>query len=94
MFIVLLEFGPNKALAGQHMAGHNAWLARGFEEGVFAFAGSIQPAAGGAIIAHHTTADALRARVEADPFVAEGVVVAEILAVKPSRVDERLAFLA
>nr|WP_207620386.1 hypothetical protein [Oharaeibacter diazotrophicus] len=75
------------------MDGHNAWIRRGFDEGVFLLVGSIQPNVGGAILAHGTSLEALEARVREDPFVAEGVVGAEILTVSPSRTDERLAFL-
>ena len=35
----------------------------------------------------------LQARVEADPFVVENVVTAEILEIDPARADERLGFL-
>ena len=37
---------------------------------------------------------ALEAFVAEDPFVAEGVVVAEIHEIAPARTDDRLAFLA
>ena len=93
MFVVLLRFAANKAGAAQHMAGHNDWLRQGFDDGVFTLAGSLQPSAGGAIVAHGLSHDDLRARVEADPFVAQGVVSAEILEITPSRTDVRLAFL-
>jgi hypothetical protein len=35
----------------------------------------------------------LQARVDADPFVAENVVSAEIMEIAPARADERLGFL-
>lgn len=94
MFIVLLRFSTNRAQAAALMAAHGAWLKRGFEEGVFLLAGSLEPKAGGAILAHHTTREDLRTRVNEDPFVAEHVVSAEILEISPARADERLAFLA
>lgn len=93
MFIVLLRFSRNVGRAGELMAGHNAWLKRGFAEGVFLLAGSLQPKLGGAILAHAATLPELRARVDEDPFVAERVVEAEILPVAPGKADERLAFL-
>lgn len=93
MFIVLLKFSDNKAQASQFMDGHNAWLKRGFDEGVFLLAGSLQPQLGGAILAYQTTLVQLQARVVADPFVEAGVVVAEILEVSPSKVAESMAFL-
>lgn len=94
MFVVLLKFSTNKAKAGQFMEGHNAWLQQGFADGVFLLAGSIKPGQGGAILAHATSAEDLQQRVNADPFVAEDVVRAEILEIAPSKADARLNFLA
>lgn len=93
MFTVLLRFGANKAKAGEFMDAHNAWIQRGFDDGVFLLVGSLQPAQGGAVVAHNTTRDALQQRVADDPFVAAGVVDAEILEIAPGRADDRLAFL-
>ncbi|KQX01618.1 hypothetical protein ASC94_03115 [Massilia sp. Root418] len=93
MFVITLRFSHNKHLAPQHMDGHKAWLGKGLADGVFLLAGSLQPSAGGAIIAHNTSLTALRERVALDPFVAEGVAGAEILEITPSLTDERLAFL-
>lgn len=94
MFVVLLKFSANKVKAGQFMDGHNAWLRQGFADGVFLLAGSIKPGLGGAILAHGVSADDLQQRVNADPFVAEDVVRAEILEIAPSKADDRLNFLA
>ena len=55
MFVVLLRFSDKKGQAGQFMEGHNAWLRRGFEEGVFLLAGGLQPNSGGGILAHNTS---------------------------------------
>jgi uncharacterized protein YciI len=93
MFIVQLKFSSNKASAPQHMKAHKAWLARGFDDGVFLLAGSIEPGLGGAIIAHKILLSELQARVKEDPFVAGNVVTAEIIEIEPSRADERLQFL-
>jgi uncharacterized protein YciI len=94
MFIVLLRFASNKVQASQFMEGHKAWLARGFEDGVFVLAGSLPPNLGGGILARGATRAELQERVDRDPFVAEGVVSAEIVELTPSRTDERLQFLA
>jgi len=93
MFVVLLRFSEAKARAPQFMDGHNAWIKRGFDDGVFLVAGSLQPDAGGAILAHNTSLAELEARVSDDPFVAEDVVRAEVLEITPARTDERLGFL-
>ncbi|WP_129664253.1 hypothetical protein [Phytoactinopolyspora endophytica] len=93
MFVVLLRFSDNKSAAGQHMAGHQEWIGRGFGDGVFLLVGSIQPSAGGAILAHGTSLADLQRRVDEDPFVAEGVVSAEIIEIDAAKTDDRLSFL-
>jgi uncharacterized protein YciI len=94
MFIVLLRFSDNRDKAGQFVKGHNEWIERGFQDGVFVLVGSLQAKAGGGIVALNTSLSELRGRVNDDPFAAEGVVSAEILQLTPSRVDERLKFLS
>ena len=93
MFVVLLKFAGNKGKAGQFMEPHKAWLQRGFDDGIFLLAGSLQPSLGGAIMAHNSSMPDLQERVNADPFVVEGVVSAEILEISPSSVDDRLKCL-
>jgi uncharacterized protein YciI len=93
MFVVLLKFSGNKGQAGQFMDGHKEWLKRGFDEGVFLLAGSLQPNSGGGILAHNTSLPDLQGRVKADPFVEKDVVSAEILEIAPSKADERLQFI-
>ena len=93
MFVVLLKFSGNKGQAGQLMDSHKEWIERGFDDGVFLLAGSLQPNSGGGIMAHNTSLSDLQSRVNDDPFVAENVVSAEILEIAPSRTDERLDFL-
>jgi uncharacterized protein YciI len=93
MFVVTLRFSKNKSQAAQYMDAHKAWIRKGVEAGVFLLVGSLQPSAGGAIIAHDISLAALQERVALDPFVAEGIVDADILEITPSLTDERLAFL-
>lgn len=93
MFVVLLKFSANKAQAGQFMQGHNEWIKRGFDDGVFLLTGSLQPKLGGGILAHNTSLPELQTRINGDPFVAENVVSAEILEITPAKSDERLKFL-
>jgi len=92
MFVITLRFA-DKARAPQFMDGHNAWIRQGFDDGVFLLVGSLQPNAGGTILAYNASQEEIQARVQDDPFVAEGVVSAEILAIVPGRTDDRLAFL-
>jgi uncharacterized protein YciI len=93
MFIVVLNFSHDKSKASQFMEGHKDWLKRGFDDGVFLLAGSLQPDRGGGIVAHNTSLPDLQSRVNNDPFVVENVVTAEILEITPSKADVRLQFL-
>ena len=93
MFVVLLRFSANKGEAGKFMAGHQQWIKRGFDDGVFLLVGSLKPNGGGGILAHNVSLPDLQNRVNDDPFVAEEIVSAEILEVAPAKADERLAFL-
>ncbi len=93
LFVVLLRFADHKDEAGRFLDGHKAWLQRGFDDGVFLLAGSLQPRLGGAIMAANTSRSDLETRVGEDPFVAQNVARAEILEITPSRSDERLKFL-
>lgn len=93
MFIVLLKFAGDRDAAGRLMESHNAWLRRGFDDGVFLLAGTLQPALGGGILAHGIARPALEARLGEDPFVAAGVVRAEIIELAAAKADARLEFL-
>ena len=93
MFIVFLKFSDNRAQAGEFMDGHNAWLKRGFDDGAFLLAGSLQPGQGGAVLAHGMSLEEIEARVGEDPFVAQNVVSPEIHEIAPGMADERLRFL-
>ncbi|MGG7568090.1 YciI family protein [Rhodovulum sp. DZ06] len=98
LLIAFLRFGPNKAAAPQHMEGRQAWLAAGLADGVLLASGSLVPTegqgGGGAVLAHGLTRAAFEARLAEDPFVAEGVVEADVQVIDISRADPRLAFLA
>ena len=93
MFIVLLKFSDNKGQAGELMDSHNSWVKRGFDDGVFLLAGSLQPNLGGTIVVYNTTLPELEGRLNDDPFVSEDVVTPEILEITPAKTDDRLAFL-
>jgi len=93
MFVILLRFSANRGEAGKFTAGHQQWIKRGFDDGVFLLVGSLKPNAGGGILAHNISLADLQNRINDDPFVAEDIVSAEILEVAPAKADERLAFL-
>jgi len=94
MFVVLLKFSDNKSRAPEFMQGHNDWIKRGIDDGKFILVGSIKPGLGGAILAVDSSLADLQARIDADPFVVENIVRAEILEIAPGKYDQRLAFLA
>lgn len=91
--IVLLKFSTHQARAGEFMEAHKSWLQRGFDDGVFLLAGGLEPAGGGAIVAHNLSRAGLESRLAEDPFVKEEVVRVEIFEIEPGRTDERLRFL-
>jgi uncharacterized protein YciI len=93
MFIVILKLADNKGKASHFMSGHNEWIKRGLDDGVFLLVGSLRPNGGGAIVAHATSLSDLQSRVDADPFVVEKVVEAEIFEIAAAKADERLRFL-
>ncbi|WP_018234693.1 YciI family protein [Ensifer sp. BR816] len=93
MFVTFLRFAENGAAAPDFMAAHNNWIAQGFADGVFLCVGSLQPAAGGAILAHGESRDAHDARIAADPFVAQGIVTAETYEIDPKRTASALDFV-
>ncbi|WP_267104376.1 YciI family protein [Xanthomonas sacchari] len=93
MFIVLLRFAADRSRAGPLLQAHVQWLQQGFDDGVFALAGSLPPQAGGAILAHGLSRADLERRLQADPFVAAGVVRSEIVEVAPAKAAPGLEFL-
>lgn len=93
MFAIFLKFAENRSKAPEFMDAHKAWIQQGFDDGVFLMVGSLQPNMGGAVLAHGVSRDEIETRVNADPFVVEGIVSAEILEISPARADQRLDFL-
>jgi len=90
MFVIFLKFSEHKAKAKDFMAEHNAWIKQGIENDVFLLAGSLQPKAGGCIIAHNIDRTDLELLIAEDPFVEQKVVHAEIFEVSPSIANEKL----
>jgi len=92
VYIVLLTFAENKSAASKFMDAHNAWIAQGFEDGVFQCVGSLA-SGGGAVIAHGEELSAFNERIRSDPFVEHGVVNADIHQIDPKRTVSALEFL-
>jgi uncharacterized protein YciI len=92
-FIVLLRFTEHRRKATELMAGHNAWIQQGFDDGAFVLSGGLQPGLGGVVLARAESRDVLEQRLARDPFVVERVVSVEILEVAVARVEPRLNFL-
>ncbi len=93
MFVVFLKFSGDRSRASELLEGHNAWIRRGFDNGVFLIVGSLQARLGGGIVANNTSRSDIEERLKADPFVAEKIVSVEIVEITPATVDERLNFL-
>jgi uncharacterized protein YciI len=93
MFVTFLKFAENRAAASEFMAAHNDWIVQGFADGVFLCVGSLQPATGGAILAHGESRAAHEARIAADPFVIQGIVTAETYEIDPKRTVPALDFV-
>ena len=93
MHIILLRFSDDRQNATRHLPGHNAWLKRGIEDGVFLMAGSLGSNLGGAILAHGASRAKIQDRVNEDPFVRENVVSAEVLEFSPSVASEDFQFV-
>ena len=93
LYIILLKFSDNKTSAGSFMESHKTWISEGLKDGVFLMVGSLQPNAGGVVLAHNVTQNEIETRVALDPFVIENVVTAEILEVTPAKASQHMQFL-
>jgi uncharacterized protein YciI len=93
MFVIFLKLAENRHMAGAHLAGHSDWIRQGLDDGVVLLVGSLSGGQGGAIIAHGVALADIDKRLEADPFVAERIVVPEIIEIEPGAVDHRLDFV-
>jgi len=74
------------------MEAHNAWIAKGFADGVFQCVGSMD-VGGGFILAHGEEKDVILQRVMLDPFVEQNIVTAEVYQVDLKRTTPQLAHL-
>lgn len=90
MQLIRLVFGADRAKAGEHMAGHMAWLQKGFDEGAFLASGSLANGQGGFVLGK---GEGLAERVQDDPFVQHGIVQVEVEPLAAGRLAPGLARL-
>lgn len=84
MFILTLTYTVPLDAVDAHIAPHMAWVAEGYEKGIFLASGRKEPRTGGVILAHGQR-DGLAALVATDPFVIAGVAQYEITELVLSR---------
>ncbi|GGX66413.1 hypothetical protein GCM10007385_39570 [Tateyamaria omphalii] len=94
MYIITLTLTEQRSKAPDFMAAHKAWIAQGFDDGVFLLVGSLKPQGGGAILASGTDITSIEKRVAEDPFVTEGIATPHIQEVAPARTDPRLSLFS
>ncbi len=92
MCIVLLSYDAPLDAIDAAMKDHVAWLATGYEQGVILMSGRQVPRTGGAIV-FRGDADAVKAVVATDPFVARGLATAKIVPFTASMAAHGLADL-
>lgn len=93
MYIAFLKPGPQRAQAGQWAPASMAWIERGIASGALLLAGSLDNGQGGVVLAAGMPRSELDLLIDADPFVAHGIVVPDVRAVAPSRVAKGMAAL-
>jgi uncharacterized protein YciI len=90
MFVVVLKYVKSLDEVDKRVKDHVAHVDRHFSAGRFLASGSRVPRTGGVILARGESIDEVRAAVEADPFVAEGLAEYEIFEFRPSRTEAGL----
>lgn len=93
MFVVSMTMTGQMDKAKAHMAGHNAWVKQGVDDGVFVLVGNLKPGPGGCLFAVNVDREALDARIATDPFVSEGIVAVEVTETVIHTADKNLQFL-
>jgi uncharacterized protein YciI len=83
----------HRAAAASHLDGHRAWLRDGLQRGLVLLAGGLDDEAGGALLVRADDPQALRAFIDADPFVVHRVVEASIAPMTPALAAPPLAWI-
>ena len=84
MFILSLRYIAPLSEVDAHIEPHMAWVARGYDEGIFLASGRKEPRTGGVILAVGER-NQLEALVATDPFVLAGVAEYEVTEIVISR---------
>jgi uncharacterized protein YciI len=84
MFILSLTYTAPLNEVDKHIAPHMAWVAMGYDEGLFLASGRKEPRTGGVILARGERAE-LEALVATDPFVTAGVARYDLTEIVLSR---------
>lgn len=84
MFILSLTYTAPLSEVDAHIEPHMAWVAGGYDSGVFLASGRKEPRSGGVILAAGERSQ-LETLIATDPFVLAGVAQYEIIEVQLSR---------
>ncbi len=79
MCAILIDYVAALDAVDRHMAAHVAWLAKGYEAGMFVMSGRRQPRTGGVILTRGHAAE-VEALAASDPFVVAGVATTTVIA--------------
>ncbi len=93
MYIAFLKPGPQRTQADQWVPAPMAWIERGIASGTLLLAGSLDNGQGGVVLAAGMPRSELDLLIDADPFVAHGIVVPDVHAFAPSRMAKGMAAL-
>jgi len=74
MFLVNMNFVDMEQVTPELVEQHRAYLASEYEKNLLLFGGRKVPRTGGILLSQHPTERALRAVLEADPFIQSGAV--------------------
>ena len=84
MFVILLTYQKPLADIDRLMSRHVDWLKGHYATGLFIASGRRVPRTGGVILARSGDAEAVRAAMAEDPFVAYGAATFELIEFTPS----------
>lgn len=72
---------------------HVEWLRKGYDDGIFLASGRRVPRTGGVILARGETLDAIKARMQEDPFQRLGLATVEIIPFEAKMTSEAFSGL-